>query len=503
MTAPKVCLCLTGGTLNEDLALVEKYRPCIDMAELRADFLQKDERLHIRRFPELAGIPCILTIRRKIDGGKFLDGEANRSMLFARALAFADPNPAKNFAFVDFEEDFFVPSLQDAALAFGTRIIRSRHSMTENIPNIAEKIETMRVTGYEIPKISCRANSLAEVTNMFREAKKLGDSEHILCCMGPYGVPARILAAFLNSYLTYSTPEENAGDMGELYHVDPRTLEETYRFRSIRGDTKIFGVTGFPLVNSLSPEIHNTGYKRHNMNAVYIPLRSDTIEEALEFAEALNMSGLSVTVPHKEAVIGRLASQSQAVQKIQACNTLVRTPEGWHGRNTDAAGLERALQEFVGARTLSGVKVAIIGAGGAAKAAAFAVKRLRGRACVFNRTVIRAKKLAEMYGFKWAFLDIDSYRLLSKYSDLIIQTTSKGMDSTGQANHDNDPLYFYTFSGKEALYDLIYTPLETPLMARARAAGCRVEGGYSMLKYQAHQQFEYFTGEPYGPHESK
>ncbi|HUH45251.1 MAG TPA: type I 3-dehydroquinate dehydratase, partial [Treponemataceae bacterium] len=119
MSGSKICLCLSCSTIKENLLVIEKYRNWIDMVELRVDYLTKDERLHIRRFPELAGLPCILTIRRRVDGGKFTEGEAARTTLFARGLAFADQDASKNFAYIDLEEDFHVPCLQDAALAFG------------------------------------------------------------------------------------------------------------------------------------------------------------------------------------------------------------------------------------------------------------------------------------------------------------------------------------------------------------------------------------------------
>ena len=92
MERPLICLTLTGKTLAEDLALVNKYRSSIDIAELRGDFLDGDERLLIREFPRMAGLPCILTIRRRVDGGKFIEGEAARTILFARAMSFADTN---------------------------------------------------------------------------------------------------------------------------------------------------------------------------------------------------------------------------------------------------------------------------------------------------------------------------------------------------------------------------------------------------------------------------
>jgi 3-dehydroquinate dehydratase/shikimate dehydrogenase len=497
MTKSKVCLCLTGKTLQENLDSLNVYRKYIDLAELRVDFLNKDERLHIRRFPEMAGIPCILTIRRKADGGNFAEGEANRAMLFARGLAFAQNDPSKNFAYVDFEEDFYVPSLQDAALAFGTRIIRSCHDINEYIPNIAAKIATMRVTGYEIAKISCTAKSMSDVTDMFREAQKLQDSEHILCAMGPFGIPTRILSSYLGSYLTYTSPKEVNIQMQNLGHIDPKTLDEVFSFHDIGVNTKLFGITGFPLEKTASPQLHNSGYRRHGMNAVYIPIRAVNIKNALEFADMLGMKGLSITVPHKEEILQYLSEKCEITKKIGACNTCVKTPGGWIGYNTDAVGIELALKEFLGIKNLRGISTAIIGAGGAAKAVAYAVKKLKGTACVFNRTAIKAKKIAELYGFKWAALDAESFKLLEKYSGLIIQTTSKGMGAAGVSDYDNDPLMFYDFNGKEALYDIIYTPEVTPVMARAAAAGCKVANGYSMLKYQGHEQFLLFTGENY------
>jgi hypothetical protein len=137
---------------------------------------------------------------------------------------------------------------------------------------------------------------------------------------------------------------------------------------------------------------------------------------------------------------------------------------------------------------------AIIGAGGAGRAAAWAVHRLRGRACIFNRTVTRAKKLASLYKFKAASLGVESAGLLEKYSDVIIQATSVGLDAEDPGA---DPLSFYLFSGKDAVYDSIYTPEKTPLLQRAEKAGCKTANGRSMMNYQAYEQFKLFTGETY------
>lgn len=498
MKRPKICLTLSGKSIQEDLEILEKYRKYIDIVELRADFLEGDESLYVRRFPGLAGLPCILTFRRKIDGGQFDEGESSRTILFARALSFADTDDkSKNFEYVDFEEDFHIPSLQDAALAFGTKIIRSVHDMKNPIKNINQRLEKLKTNYFEIPKIAFMPHNLNDVTELFEEATKIKDSNHILLAMGPYGTPSRILSYKLKNYLTYSSPSDCTEKISNLAHIDPITLNSVYHYKTLNHETKIFGITGYPLKSTLSPQLHSEGYQKHKMNAVYIPIVADKVGDALHFAESVGVAGLSVTIPHKESVIPYLAKKTPEVSKIGACNTIVRNGTYWHGYNTDAPGFSKALLEFLGEKNLKHKKVAIIGAGGAAKAIAYAVFTLGAKACVFNRTVIRAKQLAELYGFKYASLDLTCLEMLKKYNDVIIQTTSKGMGSNQDSNEENDPLFFYDFTGKEKLFDIIYVPEVTPIMARAQKSGCKVCNGYNMLRYQGYEQFELYTGEKF------
>ena len=498
MSKPLVCLTLTSPTLEENAALVRKYNRYIDIAELRVDFLAPDEQLSVRRFPAMVNVPCILTIRRTADGGRFTSNEMSRTMLFGRALAFADQNPQKNFAYVDFEEDFRVPSLQDASLAFGVRIIRSCHDMEKPVKNLKAKCEAMRTTGYEIPKIAFMPKTLADVSDMFREAESMTDYEHILCAMGPLGQVSRILAYKLHSYLTYVSPEETENNISGIGHIDPVTLNDVYRFRSLRDATSLYAVTGWPLVKTSSPALHNEGYKINNLDALLFPLRSPSVSDVLDCASSLGVRGLAVTVPHKEAVMPELIKLDAEAQAIGACNTVVRTDEGWAGCNTDAYGFQTALLCFLGVKKLRRRRVAIIGAGGAAKAVAYVVKSLGAKACVFNRTLSHAKALADRYGFDYAPLGPEAAKKIEKYADIIVQTTSKGMSSGGEAPKDGDPLYFYQFTGAETVFDLVYVPAVTPIMARAFQAGCKTCNGAEMLKYQGYKQFKIFTGIDYG-----
>lgn len=504
MKKPKICLTLTGKTIQENLDLVERYRPYIDLCELRADFLNEDESLHVRRFPLLAKIPCILTIRRNVDGGQYGAGESSRTMLFARAMAFADDqNPERNFQYVDFEEDFHVPSLQDAALAFGTRIIRSYHNMKGPVHDIVRRCDGMRKTGYEIPKIAFMPKSLEDVKNLFSETRYFTEYEHILCAMGPMGVASRILAYKTHSFLSYTSADDADSSLKSIGHIDPIQMNQVYHFRSLDEKTALYGITGWPLLKTGSPALHNQGYVNHFMNAVYIPLPAEDIHQTIEFANEVGIRGLSVTVPHKEAVVNELFEVDERVREIEASNTIVRKNDKWYGYNTDCTGFAKSLLEWSGLKNLKHKRVSIIGAGGASRAVAYAVKALGGKACVFNRTIARAKNVADSFGFEHAQLSADSVRKIERYSDIIIQTTSVGMNASEPSNAQNDPLYFYRFTGREMLFDIIYTPAVTPVMERAAAAGCRVCNGADMLKYQGYEQFKIFTGVDYEEVKSK
>jgi 3-dehydroquinate dehydratase/shikimate dehydrogenase len=312
--------------------------------------------------------------------------------------------------------------------------------------------------------------------------------------MGHYGVYSRILAEKFDSSLSFvsavSEPDVPIAAEGQ---IGVQELAELYRFRSITKATKIYGVVGFPLKATDSPFFFNTVFGLEGIDAVYVPFPADSISDFMELANDLQVSGLSVTVPYKEAVIPFLGAMSSVVEDIGACNTLSRCPQGWLGTNTDTQGFSDSLLAFTGGNNLKRQRVAIIGAGGAAKAVAAEVYRLDGRALILNRTIHKARDLALPYRFAWGGLDNRGIEMMNKYSDIIIQTTSVGMDG-GDAG---DPLEMYTFSGQEEVMDLVYKPELTPFLKRAADAGCRVINGYDMLIRQARYQYSQFMGKEF------
>ncbi|MDR3191840.1 MAG: type I 3-dehydroquinate dehydratase [Treponema sp.] len=492
----KLCLCLTAKTLARDLEILEKYRRHVDMAELRVDCLEPDERFFIRHFPGRAGMPVILTVRREKDGGKYVGGEGARIRLLSEGIAFAEADRRQNFAYVDLEEDLNVPSLEEAARTFGTRIIRSWHDFSGIGEDVAGKIRRLCRTGDELVKVAVMPQGSEDLLRVVKAARETKDVDKILLCMGHYGVFTRILAEKLGSQIGFTTAfNEDGASIAGPGQLDPREMVELYRFRKITADTLVFGVTGFPLTVSDSPRFFNTIFGIEETDAAYVPFPADSVPALIKLAEELDVQGLSVTVPYKEKVLPVLAHQSQEVEAVGACNTLVRSPQGWAGYNTDIQGFSDSLLEFIGKKSLKGKKITIIGAGGAARAVTAGIFRLAGKALVLNRTLARARELAHPYRFLWGGLDKEGVANMAKHSDIIIQTTPVGM----KGNPASDPLEMYEFSGKEMVMDLVYKPEITPFLNRAQAAGCPILNGYDMLIRQARYQYTLFLKKEFPP----
>jgi 3-dehydroquinate dehydratase/shikimate dehydrogenase len=490
----KICLCLTAKTLERNLEVLNKYRKYADMAELRVDYLDPNERFLIRRFPEQTDMPVILTIRRDIDGGFFNSGEGARINLMAQGLAYANADRRRNFAYLDIEEDVNVPSLEEAARAFGTRIIRSCHNLKSPYGDLAAKIRAMRHSEDEIIKLAVMANTTREVLELLRAGKECKEQEKVLVAMGVFGVYSRILAEQFGSCLSYaSASSEPDAPLAAPGQLDIKELAKLYRFRSITTNTKVYGITGFPLKVAKSLHFFNMIFGLEDIDAVYTPFPMDSIDAFMELAQELGVKGLSVTVPYKEAVMPFLEGQSPEVQSIKACNTLCQSPYGWIGANTETRGFSDSLLAFLGRSNLKRMKVTVIGAGSAARTVALELNRLGAKALILNRTVNKARNIASAYKFAWGGLDNRGIDMMDKYSDILIQTTPVSTEE----NDSVDPVAMYSFCGREDVMDLIYHPEKTAFFKRAADAGCRVQNGYDMFIRQAKYQYTLFTGKEF------
>ncbi|MBI9102907.1 MAG: type I 3-dehydroquinate dehydratase [Spirochaetales bacterium] len=473
-----ICLSLTGASLKENLSQIERYREYIQIGELRADFLRPEEYASITDFPELTDLPLILTIRKRCDGGHWDGSEVERLNLIEASLK-------GKFTMVDLEEDLPPQKWEEAWCEGGGRIVRSFHDFKSVPEDLIERMKRLPRSPFEIAKAAVMPNNTSDLLNIFKAAEALKGREKILLGMGDIGLPTRLLSRRMGCLLTFSSAVGTQAAPGQL---DPETMERVYHFSRIDDATKLYGIIGDPVMHTRSPLIHNGGYEKHGLNALYLPFQIDQPGIFLDWAYSAGFLGFSVTVPHKQVVIPLLSDSDSAVDEVGSCNTLLRTKAGWHGFNTDVFGFLSPLVVKMGEAGLKGLTVAVIGAGGAARAVVYALVKEQAIVTIYNRTLSRAEALALDFGVSARLLD-DGREM--EYADLIVQTSVVGM----APHYPGNPISQYPFSGSEIAYDIIYSPEKTDFLDKAGKAGCDVIGGMDMLKAQGAAQFRLFTGE--------
>lgn len=253
---------------------------------------------------------------------------------------------------------------------------------------------------------------------------------------------------------------------------------------SINSKTKLCCIIGNPVEHSLSPIMHNAGYKALGLNFVYTAFNVTGVKETLLRIRALGIRGVSVTVPHKISVMPFLDKLDTLAKDIGAVNTIVNDNGKLIGSNTDCEGAIRALEEKT---KITGKQVLVIGAGGAARAIVFGLKQKKAKIKIINRTKSHAQELAKEIGAKYGDLtDLSQI----KNSDILIHATTTGMHP-----YSNNSLVPKEYLHKNlVVFDIVYNPKETKLIADAGEVGCQIVYGYKMLLYQAVAQFELFTG---------
>jgi len=479
-----ICLCLAADTVDADLRLYESCRGRVDMVEVRVDHLAAAERRHAARVPSLVGVPAILTVRRPSDGGAF-DGDERERVALLSSLA------GGGFRYVDLEDDLDAEDLQRTVAAAGARVVRSFHDFTGVPADLAGRLARLAHGPGEIPKAAVMPRSCADLARLLRALRTASPGQSVVLGMGEIGMPTRVLAPVLGSAWCYASPPGQSVAPGQ---IDPQTLEEVYRYRALGPETSVFGVIGSPIMHSRSPHIHNSGYSASGLDAVYLPFLVPDLEGFWEVADLLGIRGLSVTVPYKEGVRARVARADPTVEATGACNTISRhsVPGPWTGTNTDVEGFLAPLSEAFGGKVPRGLRVTVIGAGGAARSVIHALTTSGARVLILNRTPAKALALTREFGGECAGLDQEGAGVSRGFSDLIVQTTSVGMSPD-----PSDPAPRLAFDGHELVYDLVYAPPVTPFLRRALAAGCRTIPGIRMLIAQAMRQFGLFTGVPY------
>jgi shikimate dehydrogenase len=260
--------------------------------------------------------------------------------------------------------------------------------------------------------------------------------------------------------------------------------------------TKLAGVIGYPVAHSLSPRLHGFWLREHGIDGAFVPLpaKREDFAQIVNSLRKLGFTGLSVTVPHKESAFAIAHDLDEAAQIAGAVNLLVFEGARIEGRNTDAPGLAASLVEQLGKDALKGKDAVLLGAGGAARACVLALANLGAKKIsILNRNVARAETLARSLEGKisaqLAPAMLSDWGKAAGTATLAINATSAGMSGAPALEISLDAL-----PKTAAVCDIVYNPLETPLLKQARAKGLKTIDGLGMLMHQAVPAFEAFYG---------
>lgn len=489
----RVCVPVCVRSAAELRPSIERAAEVGDIVELRLDCLAADEldaaRAQLGELLTQIARPFLITYRPKEQGGGVDLTLAERAAFWREA-----PTWLRGRALVDLELDLLEsPHVESLGALFESFTVICSHHDFRGTPADLERIyERMGRTRAHISKLATRANSITDSIALMRllERGRREGRGVIAVSMGAAGVLTRVLAPAFGAYLTYGSLD--AGRATAPGQLDARDLRDLYRVHGLSETTAVTGIAGLPVGHSLSPYVHNTGFASLGLDAVYLLFE---VEDLPEFVRRMvdprtrelrwNLRGLSVTAPHKHAIISHLDSVAPDAARIGAVNTLVVSEEhGLEGFNTDA---EASVVPLAGLIELRGARVAVLGAGGSARALLWALGARGARATVFARDTSRARVVAEEFGADFSRLEGASFEGF----DVVANTTPLG---TRGARETETAATESQLRGSRVAYDLVYNPSETRFLREARAAGCETVGGLGMLVAQAEGQFRLWTG---------
>ena len=489
---PRVCISLCEPTIHALKRTIAAAAKACDLIELRLDCLDPLEldadAALITRLLQQAACESILTFRPAQEGGQRALDEATRQSFWSDSIFSASFFDVE----LDLAEKFKANETLPPLPIDWSRTICSHHDFVGVPAKLDQIYERLGRTPARVLKIAVQANDAVDCLPVFQllERARADGREMIAIAMGKAGLATRILGPSRGAFLTYaSLDSETTTAPGQ---VSASELKEVYRLDRIDRHTQVFGLMGRPVSHSVSPLMHNAAFAAAGTNAVYIPFE---VHDLKAFLKRMvhpqtreldwNLCGLSVTAPHKFAVLDQLSWIEPAAREIGAVNTIVIERDALHGYNTDAPGFSQPLERELG--DLRGARGAVIGAGGAASAALWSFKQAGVRATVFARDLAQASTLARRFGAESSALEAARFAGF----DVVVNATPLG--TVGQFENETAATASQ-LGGARLAYDLVYNPTETRFLREARAAGCQTLGGLAMLVTQAAEQFKLWTG---------
>ena len=460
-----------ASTTEEMIRAMREATAGADLVEARVDSIREPDLALLK---EAGDKPIILTCRSSLEGGLFQGSEGERLELLRRAFDMG-------FDFVDVETSFATPELLGHRKA--SRVILSHHVFDRCPSDLACLVHRAVERGADMVKLAVHTSSLAEAKRLAdagREARERGIG-YTPVALGPSGVAARILASKLGADFTYASarglPPAGPGQL------DIEALLTLYHFRTLGEATRIYGIVGCPAAGSLSPAMHNAWFARQGLDAVYVPFEEENLESFVSAARDLDVAGLSVTMPHKQTIASFLDEVDPLARRVGAVNTILARDGKWIGFNTDIEGVIRPISERI---EIGGKQAVILGAGGAARAAAFGLAREGANLAILARRYPKAAELADVVGaIAGRPEDVADWNW-----DILVNATPVG----GGGLEGKLPAPLRNMRSGKVVLDMVYEPEMTALLEMAESDGAIGIPGLEMLVAQACCQAEIWTG---------
>jgi 3-dehydroquinate dehydratase / shikimate dehydrogenase len=482
----KVCVAVQGGSPAELLERATEALKDSRFLEFRLDSCPKPAAALTKLKDFLANhrdVTAIATCRRKQFGGNFVGSLTSELEVLTGAAEAGCRIVDLEVESAEEAKPAQLDRFRSGLRAAGVALLVSFHDFarTKGLGNAVARIEAFQP---DFVKVVSTARSLADNLAVLKLIEDHSLAAHVVgIAMGEEGLVSRVLGPRAGAAFTFASISDGAETAAG--QVSAHTLHDLYRIEHLDQATRIFGVAGNPIAHSLSPQMQNTAFRRENVNAVLLPLKTKSLDDLLTLVRDLPLGGVAVTMPLKEEVLPYLANMDPLTARIKACNTLRTGADGkLYGFNTDVAGVVRPLEKRL---KLPGARIAVLGAGGAARAAIFGLVDQGAEVFVVNRTHETAVALARQAKAK----SMKHEQFSKNRFDVLINATPCGMAGSKPAmpiaeNELNAGLVF----------EMVYNPMETPLLKLAKARGIPVVTGLEMFVQQGARQFEIWTGKP-------
>ncbi len=478
-TLPRICIALGFSDVDK---LLEHARRELDAGEsffeFRLDYLASPElgveaiRTFLAAHPDCT---ILATCRRHQNQGRYNGSIEEQVAILAAAIE-------AGARAVDLE----IESAENVAarlelLRGKAKLIVSYHNFeaTPATETILRRMQKVSADAYKVVTTARKPSDNMRVLGLSKSHPRV---PIIVLAMGEAGFATRVLSTAWGGLYTYAAPMAAEGTASG--QVSAKQLRHLYRVEKFTKAAKIYGVIADPVRHSISPNVHNRAFQARRMDAVYLPflVHPPQLKDFFELADKLPISGFSVTIPHKQKILRYLEIVDPLARRIGAVNTVWKKAGKWRGTNTDAEAVTGPLSKCI---RLAKSTVLVVGNGGAARSAAFALIESGTKVSIVGRNPDRVRALAKACGAEPLLKEQAEARMF----DALVHATPMGMSP------HVDECYFDGTIPAELVFDMVYNPLQTLLAKRSAAQGRTFIPGIQMFLNQAAQQFEIWTGE--------